>query len=243
MDPVSPGLEVYGADADGHNLTSNRWLFAADGRLLNSGPGLDFKFGVPSAWWDADLQRELVRGQMRDYEGGVVSERIDGSVVLVADVIGDWREEILTTVAGELRIYTTPIPAMDRRVCLMQDDAYRSRTAMNAMGYMQVPILTYVPEALAPNLNLTVMKEGGKELCRVVVVAPLAKGLAGTLTLSAPKNVRLDKADAAIRLGPGQRAVLPVGFEGRHDKRGEQIRAVLTLDDGTVLKGSVPLGL
>jgi hypothetical protein len=243
MDPVSPGLEVYGADADGHNLTSNRWLFAADGRLLNSGPGLDFSFGVPSAWWDADLQREIIRGQARDYAGGVVGEKIEGSVVLIADVIGDWREEILTTVAGELRIYTTPIPAMDRRVCLMQDDAYRSRTTMNAMGYMQVPILSYVPEALAPNLNLTVMKDGQKNLCRVVVVAPLAKALNGRLTLRAPKNVRLEKTEADIRLVPGQRTVLPIGFEGKHDVRGERIRAVLTLDDGTVLNGAVPLGL
>jgi hypothetical protein len=185
----------------------------------------------------------IVRGQARDHEGGVVSERFEGRVVLIGDVIGDWREEVLTTVAGELRIYTTPIPAMDRRVCLMQDEPYRSRTTMNAMGYMQVPILSYVPEALAPNLNLTVMKDGKRNICRVVVAAPLAKGLKGALTLTAPKGVRLEKTAAGIDLAPGRRTVLPVTFEGKHDERGAPIRAVLTLDDGTVLKGSVPLGL
>ncbi|MDR2849045.1 MAG: hypothetical protein LBW77_00630, partial [Verrucomicrobiota bacterium] len=179
----------------------------------------------------------------RDYEGGAVSEKIEGNVLLVADVIGDWREEILTTVAGELRIYTTPIPAMDRRVCLMQDAPYRSRTTMNAMGYMQVPILSYVPEARSPNLNLTVMKDGGADICRVVVSAPLAKGLRGTLALTAPKGVNLASPPPDILLAPGRRAILPLGFSGKPDTRGALIRAVLTLDDGTVLKGSVPLGL
>jgi hypothetical protein len=37
IDPTRPGCEVYGADADGHTLTENRWLFAADGTLLRSG--------------------------------------------------------------------------------------------------------------------------------------------------------------------------------------------------------------
>ncbi|MGI6355592.1 MAG: hypothetical protein ACOX6W_10920 [Lentisphaeria bacterium] len=31
-------------------------------------------------------------------------------------MLGDWREEIFTTVKGEFRIYSTPLPAMDRRV-------------------------------------------------------------------------------------------------------------------------------
>lgn len=243
MDVMNPGLEVYGADADGHTLTENRWLFSSDGRLLKSGKEVDFKFGVPSAWWDADLQREIVRGQMWDYEGGVVSERIDGSVVLVADVVGDWREEVFTTVPGELRIYTTPIPAMDRRVCLMQDAPYRMRTVMNAMGYFQVPTLSYVPEALSPNLNLTVQKEGKASFCRVVAVAPLARGLKGTVALSAPKGVTLDKAAWTVEVPPGGRVAERVGFTGGPDGRGEPVRAVLTLEDGTVLNGAVPLGL
>jgi hypothetical protein len=71
-------------------------------------------------------QRELlVRGRLRDYHGGEHSTRIEGTVVAIADILGDWREEIITSVPGELRIYTTTIPATDRRVCLMQDPIYR----------------------------------------------------------------------------------------------------------------------
>ena len=243
IDPVSPGLEVYGADSVGHQMTSNRWLFASSGTLLKSGTDVDFSFGRPSAWWDADLQREIIRSQMRDYEGGTVSERIEGSVVLVADLFGDWREEVVTTLPGEVRIYTTPIPAMDRRVCLMQDELYRSRTMMNAMGYMQVPILSYVPEARSPNLNLTIMGEGKANVCRVVVTAPLDKAIKGTLSLTAPKNVTLEKTETAVDLAPGKRLVQSITFEGKPDKRGDLIRATLKLDNGTVLNGAVPLGL
>ena len=243
MDPLQAGLEIYGADADGHKLTEGRWLFSADGRVLKSGKEVDFSFGVPSAWWDADLQREILRGQARDYDGGVVSEKIEGTVVLVADVVGDWREEVLTTVAGELRIYATPIPAMDRRVCLMQDGPYRMRTTMNAMGYLQVPLLSYVPEALAPNLNLTVLSENKRGVCRVVVAAPAGQAVKGKLSLTAPKTVKLETREAAVDLKPGARIAIPFSFDGKADERGELIRAVLSLEDGTVLRGSVPLGL
>ncbi len=242
IDPLQPGLEIYGADADDHKVTEHRWLLASDGKVLKSGKAVDFSFGVPSAWWDADLQREIARGQMSDYEGGVVSERLEGAVVLVADVIGDWREEVLTTVKGELRVYTTPVPAMDRRVCLMQDVAYRQRTAMNAMGYFQVPILSYVPEAIAPNLNLTVQKEGKKNVCRVVVVAPMGQGVKGALTLTAPKGVKLAKTALAVDLKPGERVAEKVAFEGSA-ARGEPINAVLVREGGETLCGRVPLGL
>ena len=72
-----------------------------------------------------------------------------------ADVLGDWREEALTVTNGELRIYSTTIPAMDRRVCLMQDPNYRQTVAANSMGYIYDPALTYLPTDVSPNLNLT----------------------------------------------------------------------------------------
>ncbi len=37
---------------------------------------------------------------------------------MTADLFGDWREEIITALPGELRIYSTAIPATDRRVTL-----------------------------------------------------------------------------------------------------------------------------
>ena len=63
--------------------------------------------------------------------------------VAVADLNGDWREEIVMSLPGELRIYTTNNPARDRRVTLMQDAIYRSYVAHRSMGYPQAPVPSY----------------------------------------------------------------------------------------------------
>ena len=44
---------------------------------------------------------------------------------------------------GELRIYSTSIPATDRRVCLMQDPIYRNDVTHRSMGYPHVPMTSY----------------------------------------------------------------------------------------------------
>ena len=62
---------------------------------------------------------------------------------LVGDLFGDWREEIVTVVDGELRVYTTTIPAADRRVTFLQDPLYRSYIYNRSMGYQQSPSPTH----------------------------------------------------------------------------------------------------
>lgn len=61
----------------------------------------------------------------------------------VADLVGDWREAIVTFVNGELRVYVTSIPATDRRVTLMQDRLYRNDVTHRSMGYPHVPLTSY----------------------------------------------------------------------------------------------------
>ena len=51
----------------------------------------------------------------------------------VADITGDWREEMVTFAAGALRIYTTPIAAAGARL-LMEDPLYGT-TSPRWMGY------------------------------------------------------------------------------------------------------------
>jgi rhamnogalacturonan endolyase len=60
-------------------------------------------------------------------------------VVAVGDVLGDWREELVTSVPGELRIYSTTIPTTSRHICHLQDRAYRNDVALEAMGYLYPP--------------------------------------------------------------------------------------------------------
>ena len=73
-------------------------------------------------------------GKMGEFEGRLVS---------IADVIGDWREEIIVSLPGELRVYTTTIPTTRRRPTLMEDPLYRKDVALQAMGYFYPPQLSY----------------------------------------------------------------------------------------------------
>jgi rhamnogalacturonan endolyase len=72
-----------------------------------------------------------------------ITAGLQGAVHQVADILGDWREEVVTFTNGELRIYSTTIPASDRRVCLMQDPIYRHSVSFRTMGYAHVPQVSY----------------------------------------------------------------------------------------------------
>jgi rhamnogalacturonan endolyase len=63
--------------------------------------------------------------------------------MLMADLLGDWREELVTVEKGEIRIYSTTIPAEDRRVTLIQDPLYRNNIAHRSMGYEQSPVPSF----------------------------------------------------------------------------------------------------
>ena len=129
IDPAHPGMEVW----------SDRFFFTAAGKPI---PG-DLPPQNDLVWWDADPLRELLtRGAISKWKGAALG-RVEGSVQHVADIFGDWREEIVTAVAGELRIYTTTIPAADRRVTLMQDPLYRNDVTHRSMGYPHVPMTSF----------------------------------------------------------------------------------------------------
>lgn len=136
IDPAHPGMELAGG----------RFYYSTKGTRL---PGRVPPQGL-MAWWDADPLREFVtrRGLAKwsnDGPAPLDGSQIEGYVVQIADILGDWREEIVTAARGELRIYSTTIPAADRRTCLMQDPLYRSDVAHRTMGYTDrmYPMLSY----------------------------------------------------------------------------------------------------
>jgi len=106
-------------------------------------------------WWDGDLQRELLDGiniYKWDYEKGQLNTifTADGcranngsksTPVLSADLLGDWREEVIFRTADNnaLRIYTTTIPTDHRITTLMHDPQYRLSIATQNVGYNQPP--------------------------------------------------------------------------------------------------------
>ncbi len=160
FDPSHPGLECF-ATEDKKGGSSDKYLLTADGKYIQRNENIPPCGGW--VWWDGDLSREVLhtpysREEMMELwrngqpvaqhivkwaDKSSVAEGIEGSLQLIADLYGDWREEIVMSLPGELRIYTTNNPARDRRVTLMQDAIYRSYVAHRSMGYPQAPVPSY----------------------------------------------------------------------------------------------------
>lgn len=138
IDPNHRGMECFAGERD---FPEQRWLLNARGEILLEGkiPTLSPR----AVWWDDDAQKEVLIGNMLIHWATQKELlRIEGTLVGIADVIGDWREEIITCVDGELRIYTSTIPTVRRHRCLMQDRQYRLGVAAMSMGYFCPPQLS-----------------------------------------------------------------------------------------------------
>jgi rhamnogalacturonan endolyase len=137
FDPDSPGFEYYTGEKD----RSKHWTYSVDGKLL-SAESLSSLAPTPLYWLDGPLKMIAERDTIRQYNGPQVGA-FEGRILAVADILGDWREELITTVPGQLRIYTTTAPSQERHVAFMQDDIYRLDVAMVSMGYFYPPQLSY----------------------------------------------------------------------------------------------------
>lgn len=106
-------------------------------------------------YWDADPLAELLdhvsiskwnwQTEKTDLllkaEGVVSNNGTKGNPCLSGDILGDWREEVIWASEDqtELRIYSTTIPATDRRPTLMNDRQYRLAIAWQNVAYNQPP--------------------------------------------------------------------------------------------------------
>ncbi len=126
-------------------------------------------------FWDGDLYDELLDGTP---EGNLEVTSWNGSEMevifttegctsinetkqtpcLQADILGDWREEILVARADNaaIRVYTTDIPTRYKMMTLMHDPVYRQGIATQQTGYNQPPhIGFYVNENRYPAITGT----------------------------------------------------------------------------------------
>ncbi|MGH9338090.1 MAG: hypothetical protein ACRD1R_00510 [Acidobacteriota bacterium] len=136
IDAAHPGIESYGAEQDG----SQAFLFSASGEQLS-----DESFGTLSpyaVWWDDDPQKEVVvNSRLFNYPDDTIME-LEGRMLGIVDCLGDWREEIITSLPGELRIYSSTQPSTWRRPWLMEDRQYRLGVVAGSMGYYREPQLS-----------------------------------------------------------------------------------------------------
>ena len=136
IDDSHPGMECYGLEKKGDQQA---FLYSADGTRI-SNKSFD-SFSPRALWWDKDEQKEIfVNKQLFNYKGDTIRE-IEGQFVMLADLIGDWREELVIYLPGKLRIYSTNILSDKRKACLMQNRQYRIQTSNSSMGYYYPPQL------------------------------------------------------------------------------------------------------
>ena len=141
IDPSRPGSLIWSGE---ENSEADRWLRDAKGNILEVPERFPRRDLAPkSVWWDAGLHRKLIVGGVPvsypSFER-VDDTRFEGSIRLIGDIFGDWREEVITSVSGEIRIYSTSIPAKDRRITFLQDPNYRATLTESTMGYPQIPL-------------------------------------------------------------------------------------------------------
>ncbi|MCC3154965.1 rhamnogalacturonan lyase [Hymenobacter sp. BT770] len=146
IDPRYPGAEVWVSNPELGLLTCKGERIGPSPRSVN--------FGL---WWDGDLLRELLndtRVEKWDYQAGQLNKLLEGKAFggascngskatpcLSADLLGDWREEVVWRTADNsaLLIFSTTIPTTHRLTTLMQDRAYRLGVARENVGYNQPP--------------------------------------------------------------------------------------------------------
>lgn len=121
-------------------------------------------------YWDEDSSRELLnsnyidkygKGRVFTADGAKSNNGTKSTPALSADILGDWREELILRSADntELRIYSTTIPTTIRQYTLMHDPQYRLSIAWQNVGYNQPPHTSFymgkeMKPAPRPNIEL-----------------------------------------------------------------------------------------
>ena len=144
IDPTNAGVEMWSL--------ADEYIYNIKGQRVRERKNISVNFAV---WWDGDLLRELLdRSQVSKYDWTdgetKVLKRFDGTTFnngtkqnpcLSGDIIGDWREEVLTRTPdnNELRLYVSDIPTDYRMNTLLEDIPYRLSIAAENVCYNQPP--------------------------------------------------------------------------------------------------------
>ncbi len=145
IDPRFPGDEAWGTNSD--------LLYTAQGKPIE---GVKHPRQTNFAiWWDGDDLRELLdKNQISKWdwktgeavplltaEGVTSNNGTKSTPALSADILGDWREEVIWRAEDNrsLRIYATPYVTQRRLVTLMHDPQYRVSIAWQNTAYNQPP--------------------------------------------------------------------------------------------------------
>lgn len=148
IDPASPGFEFWSSGVKG--------IFNVHGERISEKRPRWINMGI---WWDGDLSREILDGtvidkwdpvaetnrrQLTGYQKpylGSANNSSKSNPCLVADIIGDWREELIlrSQDSSRLMIFVSTLPTDHRLRTLMHDPHYRVSVDWQNVGYNQPP--------------------------------------------------------------------------------------------------------
>lgn len=142
VDPNNPGVEMWSSRSGG--------LRNVKGEVVDSMARIPINFAV---WWDGDLLREMLDHETvskyipKEHACRPLTQMFDcqfnngtkSNPCLAADIVGDWREEIVTRSRNSkhLRIYVSPMPTEYRFHTFLQDPVYRLSVAAQNVAYNQ----------------------------------------------------------------------------------------------------------
>ncbi|MCI9846395.1 rhamnogalacturonan lyase [Flavobacterium pectinovorum] len=138
IDPTRKGAQCW--------WSGSPFLYDMKGNKIGDAPkSINFLI-----YWDGDTSRELLnsnyidkygKGRLFTAVGAVSNNGTKSTPALAADILGDWREELILRSEDnkELRIYSTTIPTDVRQYTLMHDPQYRLSIAWQNVGYNQPP--------------------------------------------------------------------------------------------------------
>ena len=143
IDPTVRGVEMWSLASGG--------IRDIKGEVINpSTRGVSINM---ASWWDGDLSRELLDGTriskynpesgraevIFDCDECVRNNGTKSTPVLSADIVGDWREEIIlrTKDNKNLRIFSSPYDTNYRFHTFMEDPVYRISVATQNVAYNQ----------------------------------------------------------------------------------------------------------
>ena len=178
-------------------------------------------------YWDGDLQEELLDGNKIDkwngngtgriyingkdlYNLGGPSSTCNGTKNtpnIQADILGDWREEVILHNENQIAIYTTNTETNYRMPTLMHDHTYRMGIAWQNTAYNQPPHLGYyLPDAMMPHIHNKV------KAFEAVVNEPLEEQVLKTIYTTVVDQNSYMTEDGTVKRGLPKGISLDVDF-------------------------------
>lgn len=223
------------ADIDADNRGFEMWSSISDGvknvkgkKISGSKPSVNFRI-----YFDGDLQDELFDGAIDKWDtkgkkanryftyGNVNKSTTNNGTkknpCLVADLFGDWREELVLRSGGDaatVTIFGTPVATDYRVYTLMHDPHYRVSIAWQNVAYNQPPHLGYYLPDAVKNLKQPSIYLAGSGTTPVI---PDTAGSGETPTVIDTNDVVEDSVETAdpenpMKLIAGPVSVHKAGF-------------------------------